>query len=116
MNKIDIINSILSKDAGNLTEAKSAIKALLSAREAQFRADASKFVAKSLFETAEMNEKLPHDFQVGDNVETRHIGHGVVDRLDGKNDLIVKVKNPSPSPMSGEFTQYRIPHTHAKKI
>lgn len=51
MNKVDIINSILSKDAGKLTEAKAAIKEMLSARESQFRADASKFVARSLFES-----------------------------------------------------------------
>jgi len=53
MEKTEIVKAILSKDAGKLAEAKLAIKALLDARAAQFRADSQKFVAKSLFETKE---------------------------------------------------------------
>jgi hypothetical protein len=53
MEKQDIIKAILSQDSARLSEAKSALKALLDARATQFRADSSKFVAKSLFETKE---------------------------------------------------------------
>jgi hypothetical protein len=53
MEKTEIVKAILSKDAGRLAEAKLAIKALLDARATQFRAESSKFVAKSLFEGAE---------------------------------------------------------------
>lgn len=50
MDKQEFLKAILSKDANKLAEAKTAIKELLNARAAQFRADSSKFVAKSLFD------------------------------------------------------------------
>lgn len=50
MDNKDILRAILSKDAGKIAEAKVAIKELLTANASQFRADSSKFVAKSLFE------------------------------------------------------------------
>lgn len=53
MEKIDILKAILSKDASRVAEAKGAIKALLDTRASQFRADCTKFVAKSLFETTQ---------------------------------------------------------------
>lgn len=50
MEKQEIINSFLSADATRVTEAKAALRALLDARAGRFRADSTKFVAKSLFE------------------------------------------------------------------
>lgn len=46
----DIIANIISKDATKIAEAKNAIKSLLDARAAQFRAESAKFIAQSLFE------------------------------------------------------------------
>lgn len=60
MDNKDILRAILSKDTSRIAEAKGAIKALLDARATQFRADSTKFIAKSLFESvdesAEANE------------------------------------------------------------
>lgn len=55
MEKQDIVRAILSKDEAKITEAKVAFRALLDTRATQFRADSTKFVAKSLFESR-MNE------------------------------------------------------------
>jgi hypothetical protein len=46
----EIIGAILSKDAGRVAEAKTAIKTMLDARATKFRSDSTAFVAKSLFE------------------------------------------------------------------
>ena len=56
MEKQDILRSILSKDSAKVAEAKEAFKALLSARAQQFRQDSSKFIAKSLFESEQVDE------------------------------------------------------------
>jgi hypothetical protein len=53
MEKREIIKAILSKDTARIAEAKQAIKELMTARANQFRADSSKFIAKSLFEGTE---------------------------------------------------------------
>lgn len=50
MEKRDIVLSILSKDEARIAEARVAIKGLLDAKMPQFRANATKFIAKSLFE------------------------------------------------------------------
>jgi hypothetical protein len=52
MDKLEVIRSILSGDATKVAEAKVAIKSFLTASANKFRADSSKFVAKSLFEKA----------------------------------------------------------------
>jgi hypothetical protein len=64
MEKQDIINSFLSKDADKVTEAKAALKSLLTARMTQFRSDSSKFIAKSLFESG--MTFVPPGIKVGD--------------------------------------------------
>jgi hypothetical protein len=51
MEKQDIIKSFLSTETTKVDEAKAALRALLDARAAQFRADTTKFVANSLFES-----------------------------------------------------------------
>lgn len=53
MERKDILNAILSKDATRVAEAKAAIRGMLDARATQFKAEATKFVSKSLFETAQ---------------------------------------------------------------
>lgn len=50
MEKKDIILNILSKDQTKISEAKQAIKDILTARATQFRTDATKFVGRKLFE------------------------------------------------------------------
>jgi hypothetical protein len=64
MEKQDIINSFLSGDTAKVTEAKAALRALLDARAGQFRADSTKFVAKSLFESEMIFN--PPGFKIGD--------------------------------------------------
>lgn len=50
MNKQEILKAILSKDDSKISEAKAAIKEMLTAKADQFRSDSQKFIAKSLFE------------------------------------------------------------------
>lgn len=50
MEKQDIANAILSKDATKLGEAKQALKDLLTARNAKLREDMTKFAARAMFE------------------------------------------------------------------
>jgi hypothetical protein len=82
MEKQDIIKSFLSPEA--VTEAKTALKALLDARAAKFREDSSKFLAKSLFEMT----FTPPGLKAGDACQ--YDGHEcIIDRVDGDN-LILK--------------------------
>lgn len=88
MEKQDIINSFLSQDAGKLTEAKTALKALLDARAASFRADSSKFVAKSLFEGMTFQPPGIGAMVTYDGAEC------VIDKVDGDK-LVLKTKEGS---------------------
>jgi len=62
MEKKDIINSILSREKIKMTEAREAIKSLLSNTANQFKADAMRFAGKSIFESASDSggTKEPH--------------------------------------------------------
>lgn len=73
MDKTQIALAILSKDATKLAEAKGAIKALLDARAAQFRQESSKFVARSLFESAEqVDEAQPPEMREAKAIVKKH--------------------------------------------
>lgn len=49
--------------------------------------------------------EMSHDFKPGDEVETKHHGSGVVHALDGKHNLIVKVKDK----------HYQVPHNQIER-
>jgi len=90
MDKKDIINSLLSGDATKITEAKAALKGALDVRAAQFRADSSKFIAKSLFESMTF---VPPGLKAGDACQ--YDGHEcIIDRIDGET-LHLKTKEGS---------------------
>lgn len=57
MDKQAIIAAILSKDAAKITEAKAALKAILDSSAAKFRAESTKFVAKTMFESEHLDER-----------------------------------------------------------
>lgn len=82
MEKQDIIKSFLSNDS--LTEAKAALKDLLTVRANQFKEESSKFIAKSLFEMT----FVPPGFKEGDSC--KYDGHEcIITKIDGDN-LILK--------------------------
>lgn len=70
MDKNSIVSAFLGKDEAKLSEAKAALKEMLSQRAEKLRADAKPYIAQSLFETHTLNGPFP----VGTVVKDKLIG------------------------------------------